>query len=166
MDVWFYYIASSIILASIIIIDDWLNNQYHALRMFMCICWQVRIEVCGDSCHSGDPTIIVDFCQQGWVLVFIIAAEIYHVLGTVVYLLLGSGEEQWWAKGSGLGENVETTIRRTSSSFSFQPLKGRMSIFQRAIKRYWYFYTIAAKYILLYSYVMFNKYLMNVFIVH
>ena len=111
----------------------WLTEQSIPCiaHVCLCICWQVRIEACGDSC--GDPTIIVNFCQQGWVVVFIIAAEIYHVLGAVVYLLLGSGEEQWWAKGSGLVENVKTTIRRTSSSFSFQPLKGRIRAFFREL---------------------------------
>ena len=52
---------------------------------------------------------------------FIVAAEIY-VFGAVVYLLLGSGEKQWWAKGSGLVDDVQTTVRQTSSSFNLQPL--------------------------------------------
>ena len=38
---------------------------------------------------------------------FIIAAEIY-VFGAIAYLLLGSGEKQWWADGVEHGDNRKT----------------------------------------------------------
>ncbi|XP_065897699.1 sialin-like isoform X2 [Dysidea avara] len=54
-----------------------------------------NFETCDDSCN--DPTSI-DVYRQEWTLVFIIAAEAY-VFGAIAYLLLGSGEKQWWADG-------------------------------------------------------------------
>ncbi|XP_065897733.1 sialin-like [Dysidea avara] len=61
-------------------------------------------ETCNDSCE--DPTSI-DVYRQEWRLVFIIAAEIY-VFGAIAYLLLGSGEKQWWADGVEHGDNRKT----------------------------------------------------------
>ncbi|XP_065897726.1 sialin-like isoform X2 [Dysidea avara] len=73
-------------------------------------------ETCNDSCE--DPTSI-DVYRQEWRLVFIIAAQIY-VFGALAYLLLGSGEKQWWADGVAHGDNKKT-IQISSPSLSSIP---------------------------------------------
>ncbi|XP_065897728.1 sialin-like [Dysidea avara] len=75
-------------------------------------------ETCNDSCNDScnDPTTI-EVYRQEWTLVFIIAAEVY-VFGTIIYLLLGSGEKQWWADGVEHGDNKKTIQISSPSLFS------------------------------------------------
>ncbi|XP_065897720.1 sialin-like isoform X2 [Dysidea avara] len=73
-------------------------------------------KTCNDSCE--DPTSI-DVYQQEWTLVFIIAAEIY-VFGAIAYLLLASGEKQWWADG--VQATNKRDIQAPSSPMYLQPL--------------------------------------------
>ena len=49
------------------------------------------------SSAPGSPDYIATYTEE-WREVFIISAEVY-VFGAIVYLILASGEKQWWADG-------------------------------------------------------------------
>ncbi|XP_065897724.1 sialin-like [Dysidea avara] len=70
-------------------------------------------ETCDDNCN--DP-LTIDIYRQEWTLVFIIAAEIY-AFGALAYLLLGSGEKQWWADGVEHGDKKRTIQISSPSSY-------------------------------------------------
>ena len=69
------------------------------------------LSIAQPSSAPGSPDYIATYTEE-WREVFIISAEVY-VFGAIVYLILASGEKQWWADGVQRRRGEQSDVKDT-----------------------------------------------------